>query len=174
MGVYNRGGRWMVYFWEDGKRHDRSFGRGEEAQAAAVEFDSSFKLTKQLSKSTIDNAQSIQNINVIQASTASVSPENGANKLKLLDLANHFIEHLKASGRSESHIRSIELHVKKQFLPVLGNKMVDYMSYPIDILPFIRHFQEKSDKTGRKRSLATINMYSDGYHLTPPPLAGVD
>jgi len=161
MGVYNRSGRWMVYYWENGKRHDRSFGRGEEAQAAAVEFDSSFKLAKQLSKSTNENVQSVQSTNAIPASTLSIPVENEVNKLKLLDLANHFIEHLKASGRSESHIRSIELHVKKQFLPVLGNKIVDYMSYPIDILPFIRHFQEKSDKTGRKRSLATINRYTD-------------
>lgn len=161
MGVYQRNGRWMVYCWENGKRHDRSFGRGDDAHNSAVEFDESFKTARDsgvhfqlVNGSSQDNADS-------ELTQNSISAENIPAELCLLELTDKFIEHLKASGRSENHIRSIELHVKKQFLPVLGNKIVDSMSYTDNILPFIRHFQDVSDRTGRKRSQTTINRYTD-------------
>ena len=39
MGVYQRDSRWMVYWHVNGKRHDKSFGRGDLAQAKAQVFD---------------------------------------------------------------------------------------------------------------------------------------
>ena len=46
MGIYQRDERWMVYFWENGKRHDRSFGKGETGHAKAVAFDEAVKSKK--------------------------------------------------------------------------------------------------------------------------------
>jgi len=43
MGVYQRDGRYMVYYLENGKRRDKSFGRGEDARAQAEAFDMSKK-----------------------------------------------------------------------------------------------------------------------------------
>ncbi|GAB6037868.1 hypothetical protein JCM15519_24270 [Fundidesulfovibrio butyratiphilus] len=43
MGVYQRDGRWMVYYNENGKRRDKSFGRGDEAKVKAEAFDRMMK-----------------------------------------------------------------------------------------------------------------------------------
>ena len=47
MGVYQRDERWMVYFHENGKRKDRSFGRGEEARLRAEAFDYAVRQAKE-------------------------------------------------------------------------------------------------------------------------------
>ena len=40
MSVYQRSERWMVYYHDDlGKRHDKSFGRGELGKTKAEAFD---------------------------------------------------------------------------------------------------------------------------------------
>lgn len=165
MGVYNRAGRWMVYFWKDGKRHDRSFGRGQEGYDQALAFDEAIK-TKKVTKSSPAPVVQIAPAPApppIEMSYVAAVPQTPpiADGIRLLALADQYIDHLKASGRSESHIRSIELHVKKQFAPVLGNKPVDSMTYANDMLPFIRHFQEVSDMTGKKRAKTTVNRYTD-------------
>jgi len=161
MGVYQRNGRWMVYYWHNGKRHDRSFGRGDDAYDSAIEFDESFKTARDSGVLIEFHDSSAENNDSANIVKASIPAENVATGIRLLDLTKKFVEHLKASGRSEVHIHNIELHVMKQFLPVLGDKVVDSMTYADDILPFIRHFQGISSRTGRVRSQTTINRYTD-------------
>lgn len=161
MGVYQRNGRWIVYYWENGKRRDRSFGRGDEGHSAAVVFDESFKSARD-SGTFFDfnnGAAEISQVNLPVQNSLPVEPVSTG--IGLLELTEKFLEHLKASGRSEVHIKNIDLHVKKQFMPVLGDKPVDRMTYPDDILPFIRHFQGVSSRTGKARSQTTVNRYTD-------------
>ena len=46
MGIYQRDERWMVYWHENGKRRDKSFGRGEDGQLKAEAFDLAIKLAR--------------------------------------------------------------------------------------------------------------------------------
>lgn len=48
MSVYQRDGRYMVCFHENGKRHDKSFGRGEEGRLRAEAFDLAVKRAKEV------------------------------------------------------------------------------------------------------------------------------
>jgi integrase len=168
MGVYERDGRWMVYFRHEGKRRDKSFGRGKEGYNQAVAFDEAMKGQKRVMADPLVTALPSPAASQTSTQSQSSAPHpilatarNLSAGMTLLELTDRYIDHLKASGRSDSHIRSIDLHVKKQFLPVLGNKVIDSMSYAHDMLRFIRHFQEVSDRTGRKRSKTTVNRYTD-------------
>ena len=163
MGVYNRNGRWMVYFWENGKRTDRSFGKGDEGNAKALAFDEACKAHKAGSAEAPAPFSAVVD-GPVAAPAPAFEPAPRpvpVDGLRLLDLTNGYLDHMRASGRSDTHVHNVELHVKNQFLPVLGNKVVNAMSYAGDILPFIRHFQEVSDRTGRKRSQTTVNRYTD-------------
>ena len=46
MGVYQRDGRFMVYWHENGKRHDKSFGRGDDARLRAEAYDFAIQQAK--------------------------------------------------------------------------------------------------------------------------------
>ena len=46
MGVYQRDSRYLVYWYENGKRHDKSFGRGEQARVLAEQFDQALKTAR--------------------------------------------------------------------------------------------------------------------------------
>ena len=70
-------------------------------------------------------------------------PQPARYGITLVELADKFVNHLKASGSSKRHVQNVATHFKNQFLPVLGNKFVDSMSYANDIIPFIRHYQER-------------------------------
>ena len=48
MSVYQRDGRYMVCFHENGKRHDKSFGRGEDGRLRAEAFDLAVKRAKEV------------------------------------------------------------------------------------------------------------------------------
>ena len=54
MSVYQRDGRYMVCFHENCKRHDKSFGRGEEARLRAEAFDLAVKRAKEVGLPTPD------------------------------------------------------------------------------------------------------------------------
>ena len=54
MGVYQRDGRWMVYYNENGKRRDKSFGRGDEAKVKAEAFDRAMKQAVQVNRTVVE------------------------------------------------------------------------------------------------------------------------
>lgn len=166
MGIYQRDERWMVYFWENGKRHDRSFGKGETGHAKAVAFDEAVKSKKNNTSHVLQPAvTSVQPVPVYMPPQVVVQQLLPAQPVQhgitLVELAEKFVDHLKASGSSERHIQSVSTHFKNQFLPVLGNKVVDSMSYANDIMPFIRHYQDAKSQTGKPVAMITINRYTD-------------
>ena len=84
MSVYQRDGRYMVCFHENGKRHDKSFGRGEEARLRAEAFDLAVKRAKEVGLPipdpeaiTIGVQGTVQGPSVTQVSTAVVAEQMG-------------------------------------------------------------------------------------------------
>ena len=54
MGVYQRDGRFMVYWNENGKRHDKSFGRGDDARLRAEAFDLAIMQAKEKGRPALE------------------------------------------------------------------------------------------------------------------------
>ena len=168
MGVYQRDGRWLVYWNENGKRRDKSFGSGDNGKYQAEVFDAAVKNAK-ANNQTVPDPSLVQTyqapvINVSQISYEPVIPvavvETGS--ITFGKLAQKYLEHLSASGKTEKHILTIANLLKTCFFNLLDkNKCVDNMTYVDDILPFIKHFQGVSNITGRPRSQITVNRYCD-------------
>jgi len=166
MGVYQRSERWMVYYHVNGKRHDKSFGRGELAQAKAEVFDKAVR-------EAIEHGQPIPDPALVTAPVQVVKTVSLTNELSsqvlgqqpsgmaLSDLGARYLDHMRASGRTDNHIRNIERLLANKFIPVLGDKPVNSMTYQGDMVPFILHFQGISDTTKKERSQVTINKYCD-------------
>lgn len=165
MGVYNRSGRWMVYYWLEGKRHDKSFGRGDIAAEKAKAFDHAVKeaIAKGL---PIPDPITLP---VVLVTTVDAEAETSSNIssgkepgcMSLSELGKKYLDHMRASGRTDKHIRNIERLLENQFVPVIGDKPVDSMTYQGDMVPFILHFKGISEATGKVRSQYTVNKYCD-------------
>lgn len=163
MGIYLRDGRWMVYYRdENGKRRDRSFGRGETAKQDASAFDQAVKEGRvwngELNAETSDSkTPTIETVNV-EAPYTGREPSG----VTFAELARKYLEHLKASGRTDEHIRTLAHLLAKSFTNVIDkNKPVDSMTYIDDMLPFISHYQTTKARHKGMRSQATINRYCD-------------
>lgn len=166
MGVYQRDSRWMVYWHFNGKRHDKSFGRGDLAQAKAQVFDKAVQDALAKGLPIPDPALLTAPVQVVK--TVSMTNEPSSQVLgqqpagmSLSDLGARYLDHMRASGRTDNHIRNIERLLANKFIPVLGDKPVDSMTYQGDMVPFILHFQGISDTTKKERSQVTINKYCD-------------
>ena len=168
MGVYQRDGRWLVYWNENGKRRDKSFGSGDNGKYQAEMFDAAVKNAKSNNQTAPDPSfvQTYQApvLNVSPISYEPVQPvttvETGS--ITFGKLAQKYLEHLSASGKTEKHILTIANLLKTCFFNLLSKtKCVDTMTYVDDILPFIKHFQGVSNITGRPRSQITVNRYCD-------------
>ena len=166
MGIYQRDERWMVYWNHNGKRHDKSFGRGDLAQAKAQYFDRAVQeaLAKGLPvpdpQSVTAAVQVAQTGSTTDTPTSQVMGQQPSGML-LSDLGSKYLAHMQASGRTEKHIRNIEHLVNHVFIPVLGDKPVNDLTYQDDMVPFIIHFQGVSSRTGKVRSQYTVNKYCD-------------
>ncbi|BAH74501.1 tyrosine-type recombinase/integrase [Solidesulfovibrio magneticus] len=166
MGIYQRDERWMVYWNHNGKRHDKSFGRGDLAQAKAQYFDRAVQeaLAKGL---PVPDPQSVTAaVQVAQTGSTTDTPTSQVlgqqpSGMLLSDLGSKYLAHMQASGRTEKHIRNIEHLVNHVFIPVLGDKPVNDLTYQDDMVPFIIHFQGVSSRTGKVRSQYTVNKYCD-------------
>lgn len=159
MGVYNRDGRWMVFYHdENGKRRDKSFGRGEEGLLKANEFDQSFRAAKdQSAPIPVTNPQ----VGVTETITEK-APEIGYGPgISLGPLSRKYLQHLIASGKTEMHIKNLGNLLVNHFVPFFGKKPVDQMNYQEDILPFILHIKGESGHTKKPRSQHTVNRYCD-------------
>jgi len=166
MGVYQRDSRWMVYWHSNGKRHDKSFGRGELGQAKAQVFDKAVQDALAKGLPIPDPALLTAPVQVVK--TVSMTNEPSSQVLgqqpagmTLSDLGARYLDHMRASGRTDNHIRNIERLLANKFIPVLGDKPVDSMTYQGDMVPFILHFKGISDTTKKERSQVTINKYCD-------------
>ena len=167
MGVYQRDERWMVYYHDNGKRRDKSFGRGDHGKAKAEAFNRAVQealeiglpipdpetvtIPVQLQRTVADGAGMETNQVLVQQPTG----------MTLRDLGYRYLDHMRASGRTEKHIRNIERLLENQFVPVIGNKPVDSLTYQGDMVPFILRFKGVSESTGKERSQYTVNKYCD-------------
>lgn len=165
MGVYQRDERWMVFYHDySGKRKDKSFGRGTQAYSLAEAFDAAVKSAK-ASGTELPNVASFKTLAQPQVQptvTFQVAANNAEESiLRFKELAEKYLEHLKASNGSERHIHNVSVLLQNQFNPLIGEKIVDRMTYQDDMIPFIRQFQGVSKQTKKPRSEKTVNRYCD-------------
>jgi len=138
MSVYERDGRWgCAYTGPDNKRHDKSFGRGPDAEAAAYAFDAAMK--------SRDIAP------VMQQPLGPV----------LKQAVDSYLDHLRAQGKSQSHISNVQYMATSLLYKHFGPSMpLDLITYSDGIVPFINHMRSiPSSRTGSVRSQASINRY---------------
>ena len=72
-----------------------------------------------------------------------------------------YLDHLRVSGRTEKHIASLEILLKRIFFDILGKDTPVAVTYLRYIVPFIRQMQGVSEQTGKPRSQASVNRFSD-------------
>lgn len=166
MGVYQRDSRWMVYWHVNGKRHDKSFGRGDLAQAKAQVFDKAVQDAIEHGLAIPDPATATASVQVVKTVSTTDAPTGEVLGQKpvgitLLELGHRYLDHMRASGRTDKHIRNIERLLENQFVPVIGDKPVDSLTYQGDMVPFILHFKGVSGTTKKTRSQYTVNKYCD-------------
>ena len=139
MSVHQRDdGRWIVVFkCVDGKRKERSFGRGPEAEISAKSFDASMK------------SRAIAP--VVQQPLGPV----------LRQAVDAYLDHLRAQGKSQSHISNVQYMATSLLYKHFGPSMpLDLINYTDGIVPFINHMRSiPSNRTGSVRSQASVNRY---------------
>lgn len=179
MGIYQRDGRWMVYYHDHGKRRDKSFGRGEEARLKAEIFDHATKQAKADGASIPDPAMVslavpaapmpelspgtlAVSMPVTPAVTMAIKDGESTSTLTFGELSNMYLDHLRVSGRTPNHIKNLDNLLKHMFFDILGkNTLVKNMTYLKDIVPFIKLMQGVSPQTKKPRSQACVNRYCD-------------
>jgi len=160
MGVYQRDGRWMVYYFDDQeKRRDKSFGRGDEAYSKAEAFDQAMRSQKEQKASA--SLPSVQTEVQTDVSASKVVSEIDMCEITFKELAAKYIGHLQISGRSDNNISKLQKMIENQFNPLLGEKIVNNMTYLDDMVPFIKFFMSTNGNHGRPRAQPTINRYGD-------------
>ena len=139
MSVHQRDdGRCIVVFkGTDGKRKERSFGRGPDAEAAAYAFDAAMK-----SRALVP---------VMQQPIGPV----------LRQAVDSYLDNLRAQGKSQSHISNVQYMATSLLYKHFGPLMpLDLINYADGIVPFINHMRSiPSSRTGSVRSQASINRY---------------
>jgi integrase len=160
MGVYSREGRWMVFYHEveTGKRRDKSFGRGEENHNRAVEFFESYQTLKSKGATEI-HVESLPQVNTIQQNK--IAEVTNCQGVSVNELAHKYLDHLRASGKTERHIKNLNNLLLNHFAPFFKNKPIEMMTYQDDILPFILKIKEPDPVTNKYRSQITVNRYCD-------------
>jgi integrase len=166
----------MVFYHENGKRRDKSFGRGEEARLQAEAFDQAVRQAKEqgavppdpdrfVSEQPNQQEQPPQE----EEGNASEDPEPAPPEVKdkgggitFGELSKLYLNHLRVSGRTDKHIITVAGLLKNMFFDVLGrDRPVESMTYLGDIVPAIRHFQGVSEQTKKPRSQTSVNRYGD-------------
>lgn len=135
-----RDGRWIVTYKDaNGKRHDKSFGRGEEARLEAEAFDKSMK------------AMCVQTTPV----------ERTDMGITLEGIILLYCKDLSARGKTKRHIQEVLYVATSVYYPFWGRAMpLQMMKYVEHIIPFINHLQMTiSPITKELRNAVTINKY---------------
>jgi len=168
MGVYQRDGRWMVFYHDEiGKRRDKSFGRGDDAYTRADAFNSAVTEAKEqgraipLLQTKVITLPEPAPLKMIEEITTPVKDDHLAQGMTFRELAAKYLSHLKVSGRTENNTRKLAKMIENQFNPLIGDRVVNSMTYIDDMVPFIQYFQETDGKQGRPRSQLTVNRYGD-------------
>lgn len=126
-------GRWIVVFY-DSQGHQRQkggFGRGRDAWKKADAWDKQWKADK--------------------AAGREVQPPR-LDGAYIDDLVQHYLDHLKAIGRSKRFREEMAALCNGHIIPILATKPVDMLTYA-DMAPVVAHFEN------RKCHQHTINRY---------------
>jgi len=159
MGVYQRDERWMVYWKENGKRRDKSFGRGDEGRQLAEAFEAAVNDSRVIDGMVIP-VQRIEVPEPVQLEPVVVQEPEEVKGITFGQLSQKYLEHLKVSGKTETHILTLAHLLKFSFFDILDkNKPVDSMSYVEEGMKFIKHYQGVSKQTGKPRAQTTVNRY---------------
>ena len=126
-------GRWIVVFYDSkGRQHQKGgFGRGRKAWEKADAWDKQWKADKSAGRE--------------------VQPPR-LDGAYIDDLAQHYLDHLKAIGRSQRFRDEIKDLFEKHTGPLLIQKPVDMLAYA-DMAPVVAYFEN------RKCHQHTINRY---------------
>jgi hypothetical protein len=167
MGAYQRNGRWMVFYHDaNGKRHDKAFGRGDDAKQTADEFDLAVKQAKKdgwkvslddiiMRTANSSNSKIIAFCPTVQAATDKVA-------VSFEQLCNSYLDELKVSGRSPKHIHNLSVIIKNCYYAHMDkDKKAEEFDYLVDIQPFLMALHDPRPNTGKLRSQTTINRYGD-------------
>ncbi|WP_243312316.1 tyrosine-type recombinase/integrase [Fundidesulfovibrio agrisoli] len=174
MGVYQRDGRFLVYWHENGKRRDKSFGRGEKAQALAEAFDQAVRQAGEASAPVPDpvgfvpeassegNAEGDGQDEEADPEPAPIPVKDRGGGITFGELSKMYLNHLRVSGRTEKHIVTLAGLLKSMFFPLISkDRPASSITYLDDIVPFIRCMQGESEQTKQPRAQATVNRYGD-------------
>ncbi len=141
--------RWIcAYKGPDNKRHDKSFGRGPDAETSARAFDAEMKAF---------HAQQVAEANEIITPTVPAEPECA---VMFGELVKEYMQHSKSNGSSDNHLSSIAYVSRGVFFPFFGKtKLLADFDYGRDILPFMTKLVDEPSRRGQKRSPITVNQY---------------
>jgi len=172
MGVYQRNERWMVFYHDQqGKRKDKSFGKGDDALHEAERFDKAIKDARKGGwKISLDEI--IEGLSKTEKSSGGQIPRHvevepkatatNEKKITFEQLCNAYLDDLSISGRSQKHIHNLKVIVKNTYYAHMNKKKpADQFSYLADIAPFFKAMHTVSPKTKKPRSQTTINRYGD-------------
>jgi len=172
MGVYQRNERWMVFYHDQqGKRKDKSFGKGDTALQEAERFDKAIKDARKGGwKVSIDEI--IERASKMEKSSGGQIPRHvevepkvtatNEKKTTFEQLCDAYLDDLSISGRSETHIHNLKVIVKNTYYAHMNKKKpADQFSYLGDIAPFFKAMHTVSPRTKKPRSQTTINRYGD-------------
>lgn len=167
MGTYQRDGRWMVFFHdENGKRRDKAFGRGDDAEKMAETFDFAVKQAKKdgwkvsIDEITMETCNS--STNKIVAFCPKIQADTDKVAVSFEQLCDAYIDELKVSGCSPKHIHNLSVIIKNCYYAHMDkDKNSEEFDYLVDIKPFLMALYDPSPATGKPRSQTTINRYGD-------------
>ena len=177
MSVYCRKntGCWMVaYTDENGKRHDKSFGVGHEAEAAANQFHKKWKESKNSISGESQSQPAEPQPEPVVATVAS-PVQNQVVQLQqgnicncgvtFSQLLNEYIDHSRSNGSGKNHLNSWRTVGKSLLIPFFGaNTDIATIDYAKHILPFMEKLRTEPSYHGKRpRCNVTINKY--GHYL---------
>ena len=172
---------WMVAYKDDnGKRHDKSFGKGPEGKAAAIKFFEELEAGKNQVQQPVEQVRQPRRIIVGDGAPKSPpipnkvvynqprllgpQPFQGLSGITFSQLLNEYIEHTYSNGSSMQHIKSWRTVGKSVLLPFFGaDTDIATIDYGTHILPFMESIRNKPSYYGKPRSNITINAY--GHYL---------
>jgi integrase len=117
-------GRWYVSYRDDhGNQHIKVFGRGDAAKKLAKSFDYEIKSHKSSGREIV-----------------------GPSGVYFDDLAQSYVKHSEANGRSERWLKELVNLLNKKIIPFLSSKPVDRLE-STDILKVVEHLGDISQTT---------------------------
>ena len=170
---------WMVcYRDENGKRHDKTFGKGDAAKAEADKFDEAWKAwhaeqkrnraeqTVPLQPAPVQDFRPVISQNAVQVMTPEqpagmfTPPPQALSGVTFRQLIDEYLAHTRSNGSSNAHIYAIHKVCYSLIVPFIGaNTDIATIDYGKHMLPLMEHIRTTPSRHDRLRSAETINKY---------------